>query len=463
MGIELYNTLTRNKETFTPLKKDEVSMYHCGPTVYDYAHIGNLRSYVFADILRRTCEYNGLNVHQVINITDVGHLVSDSDDGEDKMTKAHKRENKPFTLEAMHEVATFYFEKFVDDLKALNVELPQEFPRASDHIQDDITFIQELEKKGFTYTISGGVYFDISKFPSYGKLGNISLEALKDGARLAVNPEKKNPADFVLWKLDSKLGWESPWGVGFPGWHIECSVMSRKYLGQPFDIHTGGIDHIAIHHNNEIAQSEAAYGSALAKYWMHNEFVTFNSSKMAKSAGNFTTLSALKEQFVSPLAYRYWLLTAHYRSPINFTFEAVQGAQNGLIHLMKLVSSLPEGGTVAGAYKASFSAFINDDLDTPKAVAMVWDILKDEAVSDPDKRATILDFDRVLGLNLASIKPVHEEIVIEVPAEITALVEAREDARKEKDWAKADAFRQEIEARGFAISDTKDGIKVVAK
>ncbi len=463
MDINLYNTLTRNKETFTPLKKGEASMYHCGPTVYDYAHIGNLRSYVFADILRRTCEYNGLNVRQVINITDVGHLVSDGDDGEDKMTKALKREGKPLTVESMLEVAHFYYERFIEDITSLNIELPEAFPKASEHIDGDIEIIKKLEQGGYTYTITDGVYFDITKFPSYGKLGNISIDALKDGARVNINPEKRHPADFAVWKFDKNLGWESPWGKGFPGWHIECSVMSRKYLGQPFDIHTGGIDHVAIHHNNEIAQSEAAYGTRLANYWMHNEFITFNSNKMAKSAGNFTTLTALKEQFISPLAYRYWLLTAHYRSPANFTIEAVQGAQNALARLMGLVSNLPEGGTVSEAYKVRFLGYTNDDLDTPRALALVWDILKDAELSDADKRATILDSDRVLGLNLHVVQGVGEEIVTEVPAEIRALVEAREDARKEKDWAKADALRQEIEERGFGVIDGKDGIRIVVK
>ncbi len=460
MEIQLYNTLSRSKEIFQPLKKGEVSMYHCGPTVYDYAHIGNLRAYVFADTLRRTFEYNSYNVHQVINITDVGHLVTEGDDGEDKMTKALKRENKPFTLEAMRDVATFYFDKFVDDLKALNIELPHEFPRASDHIDDDIIFIKELEKKGFTYNISGGVYFDISKFPTYGKLGKISIDTLKDGARLAINPEKRHPADFVLWKLDSKIGWESPWGVGFPGWHIECSVMSRKYLGQPFDIHTGGIDHIPVHHNNEIAQSEAAHGDQLAHYWMHNAFITINDEKMAKSSGSFATLKTLEDETLSPLTYRYWLLTAHYRSPVNFSIEAVRGAQNALIRLLVTMSNLPEGGMIDHVYAERFHSYINDDLDMPKTIALVWDLLKDSNVSDADKRATILNFDKVLGLNLGSVVKVADE---KIPEEITALAEARELARKEKDWVKADALRQEIETRGYEVIDTETGFHLQEK
>ncbi|OHA29321.1 MAG: cysteine--tRNA ligase [Candidatus Taylorbacteria bacterium RIFCSPHIGHO2_12_FULL_45_16] len=465
--MHLYNTLTLHKETF--IKKEWVTMYHCGPTVYDYAHIGNLRSYVFADILRRTFEYNSYKVHQVINITDIGHLVTDGDDGEDKMIKALKREGKPFTLEAMRDVATFYFEKFVDDLKSLNIKLPQEFPRASDHIEDDIDFIKILEQKGYTYPTEDGIYFDTAKFTPYGKLGKLKETALKIDdqtdiqSRVGWNSDKRSQRDFAVWKFDAKLGWESPWGKGLPGWHIECSVMSRKYLGQPFDIHTGGVDHIPIHHNNEIAQSESAYDGPLAHYWMHNEFVTLNNSKMSKSAGNFATLAELKEQFISPLAYRYWLLTAHYRSPANFTLEAVQGAQNALIRLISLIGNLPDDGFISTSYKENFQTYINNDLDTPKGIALVWDILRDKQLSDADKKATIINIDEVLGLNLIAAKGIAEETVKDVPADIAALVEAREQARAEKDWVKSDALRQEIEERGFVVTDTKDGIRVILK
>ena len=460
MDIKIYNTLSRTKESFTPRIAGKVSLYSCGPTVYDYAHIGNLRAYVFSDILRRTFEYFSYDVHQVINITDVGHLVSDGDDGEDKMTKALKREHKPLTLEAMNEVATFYFEKFVDDLKSLNIELPREFPRASENIAEDIEIIKILEQKGIAYETSDGMYFDISKFPSYGKLGNISIKDLKDGARVAVNSEKRNPIDFSLWKFDAKLGWDSPWGKGFPGWHIECSAMSRKYLGQPFDIHTGGIDHIPVHHNNEIAQSEAAYDVPLAHYWMHGAFITQNDAKMAKSAGGFITLNTLHEHSISPLGYRYWLLTAHYRSPANFSFEAVLGAQNALIRLIDTVSAYPEGGAVIPSCIEQFEDFIADDLDTPKAIALMWDLVKSDSYSSADKRTTIEKFDTVFGLKLSSIpRPADEP----VPPEIEVLAEAREEARKEKDWVKADGLRAEIEARGYEVLDTENGFKVVRK
>lgn len=457
MQIKIYNTLSRSIDTFRPIKEGQASLYHCGPTVYDDPHIGNLRAYIFADILRRTMEYNGLTVHQVINVTDVGHLVSDGDDGEDKMTKALKREGKPLTIEAMRDVATIYLEHFIDDLKAMNVEMPHKLPRASDHITEDISMITDLHAKEFAYTTSDGVYFDTSKFQNYGKLGGISTNNSSDVTRIAINPEKRNPADFALWKFDANHGWDSPWGKGFPGWHIECSAMSRRYLGQPFDIHTGGIDHISVHHNNEIAQSESAYDMPLANYWMHGEFVTINNSKMAKSSGGFLTLKNLDDQMLSPMAYRYWLLTAHYRSPVSFTIEALQGAQNALIKLMTITSSLPEGGTCSKPYIERFNAYINEDLSLPQAIALAWELIKDSNISDADKRATLLDFDRVFGLKLDSLENIKED---NIPIEITVLVDAREEARKAKEWKKADALRKEIEQRGFKVSDTTDGIKI---
>ncbi|MEI6304834.1 MAG: cysteine--tRNA ligase [Candidatus Taylorbacteria bacterium] len=470
--IKVYNTLSKNMEIFKPVKTGEVFMYNCGPTVYDFAHIGNLRSYVFADTLRRTLEFNNYKVHQVINITDVGHLVSEGDDGEDKMTKALKREKLPLTLESMNVIAEKYFQAFVNDFKALNIELPENFPKASEHIQEDIEIIQKLEEKGFMYKTSDGLYFDTARFPSYGKLGqsvtgDTSAQEQKDVSRIGLNTEKKSQRDFCLWKFDTKLGWDSPWGKGFPGWHIECSAMSRKYLGQPFDIHTGGIDHIPVHHNNEIAQSEAAYDKPLANYWMHNEFITLNNSKMAKSAGGFITLSGLKDESISPIGYRYWLLTAHYRSPANFSFEAVRGAQNALIRLMATVSQYSGQnsiGTPISAYIERFRAHVNDDLDTPKAIALAWDLTKDSEQKDTDKLATLLEFDRVLGLGLRDVpKTTESENSSSLPVEIVALVDAREDARKEKDWKKSDALRAEIEARGYIVKDTEKGVNVLKK
>ncbi len=479
MTIQLYNTLSKSKEPFMPLKSGEVSMYNCGPTVYDRLHIGNFRASLFADTLRRMFEFNGMTVRQITNITDVGHLVGDGDDGDDKMTKALKRANKPLTLEAMREVATIYFDEYVDDLRSLNVELPEKFPRASDHIQENIDLIKILETKGYTYETSDGIYFDTSKFSDYGKLGRsegsklenfnsaplnpipYSLYPTSNQSRIVINPEKHNPTDFALWKKDGKVGWESPWGKGFPGWHIECSAMSTKYLGQPFDIHAGAIDLIPVHHNNEIAQSEAAYDKPLANYWMHNEFLIIGNSKMSKSVGNVITLQTLQDESISPIAYRYWLLTAHYRTPINFSFEAVRGAQNALIRLMATVSDLrgqTDVGTPSMAYIERFMTYINDDLDTPQAVALTWELIKDTDVLDADKLSTLLEFDRVLGLGLVNVPgAVANE---DIPEEISALVDAREQARKEKDWTKSDALRAEIETRGYAIKDTDKGVRV---
>ncbi|MEK9177493.1 MAG: class I tRNA ligase family protein, partial [Patescibacteria group bacterium] len=311
--------------------------------------------------------------------------------------------------------------------------------------------------KGFTYKTSDGIYFDTKKIPSYGKLGNISVDNQMSEARITINSEKNNPTDFLLWKFDNKIGWESPWGKGFPGWHIECSAMSTKYLGQPFDIHTGAIDLIPIHHNNEIAQSEAAFDKKLANYWMHNEFLNIDNKKMSKSAGNYTTIQTLKNETISPLSYRYWLLTAQYRSPIDFTYSAVRAAQNALIRLISTLSGYPEDGAIIPAYNERFLAYINDDLDLPKAVALSWDLLKDDKYSDADKRATILDFDRIFGLNLDAVRNIEEE---KIPAEVTALAEARKEARKNKEWKKADALRKEIESRGFTVMDTEAGFGI---
>ena len=457
--IKVYNTLTRKIEVFKPIKDKEVRMYSCGPTVYDRIHIGNLRAAVFPDTLKRMLEYNSFSVTHVMNITDVGHLVSDGDDGEDKMTKALKREKMPITLEAMHD-ATRFFEMYVDDLKKLNIILPSKFPRASDYISEDIDMVKILEKNGFTYSTDDGLYFDTSRFPSYGKLGNIDIQSLKEGARVSTNAQKKNMTDFALWKLDKKLGWESPWGRGFPGWHIECSVMSTKFLGQPFDIHTGAIDLIPIHHNNEIAQSEAAYGKTFVDYWMHNEFIIVDNRKMAKSKGDVFNIETLEKQSISPIAYRYWLLTGHYRSPMNFTFDAVNAAQNALIRLMSIVAGYPEGGSIIPEYRSKFLEAINDDLDTPRALAMTWDLIRDPAHTDANKRATILDFDRVFGLNVKEVPKANTEAI---PPEITILAEERETARKQKDWKKADALRIEIEQRGFILKDTGIGLEIRQK
>jgi cysteinyl-tRNA synthetase len=469
--IKLHNTLTDKKEVFAPIIKGRVSMYNCGPTVYDRAHIGNLRAYVFADTLRRMFEYFGYSVDQIINITDVGHLSGENegnaDQGEDKMTKALKREGKTLNRDNMYEVATKYLNIFKEDIRELNIKEAKEYPRAADHIQEDIDIIQILENKGFTYKTSDGIYFDTSKYKDYGRLGNIDVEKLKAGARVTINSEKKNTTDFALWKFNESLGWSSPWGNGFPGWHIECSAMSRKYLGQPFDIHTGGIDHISIHHNNEIAQSECAFDKPLANFWLHNGFLNIKGGKMAKSAGGTLHLGSLEEDGIFPIAYRYWLLTAHYHVPINFSKEAVLASQNAFVKLISTLSKFPSGGKVNADYKEKFGEAIANDLDTPNALALVWTLLKDEKVGDADKLATIMDFDQVFGLdllhNIANMNIEDNEVDISIISpEIKTMLEEREKARLAKDWQKADMIRENIKKFGYEVVDV-DGKVVLRK
>ncbi|MDQ3077169.1 MAG: cysteine--tRNA ligase [bacterium] len=451
--LKLTNTLTGEKEEFKSITEGKVGMYNCGPTVYDYVHIGNLRAFVLADTLRRTFEFNGYAVQQVINITDIGHLASDADEGEDKMTKGLLREGKPLTLDAMKELADFYADRFKENLGELNIHLPEVMPKASEHIQEDIDFIKTLEKKDIVYKTSDGVYFDTSKDEDYGKLGGISSD--DSHARVESTTEKRNFKDFALWKLNPALGFESPWGKGFPGWHIECSAMSEKYLGQNFDIHTGGMDLASIHHNNEIAQSEYAHDKPFVNYWLHNAFVNIEGGKMAKSQGNFIRLQTIIDKNISPLAYKYWLLTAHYRTPVTFSWDALEGAGNGYIRLIHLVSSLPEGGNMDENYLALFKGFINDDLDTAKAIALMWELTKDDEISNADKKATILKFDTVLGLGLNNIRKT------EIPEEVQKLLILRDDSRKNKDFIKSDELRDEIKKLGFEVKDTQEGQKLI--
>lgn len=454
--LKLYNTLKKQKESFKPLKENTVGMYHCGPTVYDYVHIGNLRAYVFADILRRTLEWNDYAVRQVINITDFGHLTSDADSGEDKMLKGLKREGKPITLGALRELAAFYSEAFKTDLEALNIKTPTALPFASDHIPEQIDIIKGLEEKGFTYQTSDGVYFNTEKDPDYGKLGGLS-EITQQQTRLTKNTEKKNPRDFVLWKFSDEFGWESPWGKGFPGWHLECSAMSMKYLGDHFDIHTGGKEHIAIHHNNEIAQSESFTGEPFVNYWLHHEWLNLSGAKMAKSESSGITLKTLIEKEFDPLQYRYWLLTAHYRTPADFSWETLEAAQTAFTKLQERVRELGNASEPDAAYIKQFTDHINDDLDTPNALALAWNMLKDQSLEDSVKKATILEFDEVFGLNL---KDVH---ALDLPKEIQELVSEREKVRREEKWEEADKLRKKIEKKGYRIKDTDDGPKVTKK
>lgn len=468
--LSFYNTLSGSLEEFTPISKGAVKMYNCGPTVYDRQHIGNMRPYIFADTLKRTMNAWSYDVKQVINITDVGHLVSDNDEGEDKMEKSAKARGQS-AQEIAEEVTGLFFE----DLDALGVDRSTiQFPRATEYIGEQIALVKSLEQKGYAYKIDDGVYFDTSRFSAYGKLGNIDLKGLKDGARVEENMQKKNPHDFALWKFskkgeDRQQEWESPWGTGFPGWHIECTAMIFKLLGKQIDIHTGGIDHIPVHHNNEIAQAESMSGKQYARYWMHNAFITIESRKVSKSLGNTVYLSQLVDRGLSPRALRYLFLTAHYRSPINFTWESVEGANAALNRLMRFFFedlAHASGGEPDKTFMHEFYSAIAEDLGTAKAIARVWDLIKDDTVSPAAKRASLLEADTVLGLGFAEKRPTTKLSIFEredLPEEVQTLVDEREVARKEKDFKKSDEVRQKIEALGFEIKDTTEGQEVFKK
>ncbi|MDD5342193.1 MAG: cysteine--tRNA ligase [Patescibacteria group bacterium] len=457
--LQLFNTLSREKEIFKPQRKDWVGLYTCGLTVYNYAHIGNLRTYLFEDILKRVLLLNGYQVKHVMNITDVGHLTSDADEGEDKMELGAEREHKTAA-----EIAKYYTKAFQQDLKDLNILKPSIWAKATAHIAEQIALIKKLEQKGFIYKTSDGVYFDTSKYPDYGKMARLDLKGLKEGARVAKNSEKRNPTDFALWKFSPKdkkrqMEWPSPWGKGFPGWHIECSAMSMKYLGDTLDLHAGGIDHIPVHHTNEIAQSEAATGKQFVRYWLHGDFLVLNEERMGKSKGNFITLKTLKEKGLNPLAYRYFTLQAHYRAKLNFSWDALSGAQAALEKLSERVRELPAPKGKCEKYETKFLEAINDDLNTPQALAVVWDLLKSDC-PDSAKRAALNRFDKVLGLGLGGLK---KKRAASVPSDIQKLIDRREKARKKNDWAGADALRQEIEKAGFAVEDTSKGPKLKKK
>ena len=481
MPIRFYNTLSRTKEIFKPLKDKQVGMYCCGPTVYWYAHIGNLRTYIFEDILRRVLEYSGYRVKHIVNFTDVGHLTSDDDSGEDKMEKGAQREGK-----TAKEIADFYISAFKDDLKTLNIETPTMFVRATEHIREQIELVKILEKKGFTYKISDGIYFDTSKLPNYGQLARLNIEGQKAGARIAQVLGKKNPTDFAVWKftpadIKRQQEWSSPWSKkGFPGWHLECSAMSQKYLGTQFDIHCGGIDLVPIHHTNEIAQSQAAYGQIPARFWLHGEFLLIDSNKMAKSLGNFIPLKRLAEKF-NPLALRYLVLTAHYRSPLNLTWESMEASQIALANLydkMRQLSTAPtidwqmaKVGKALGLigknkteilkkyvkYEENFLAAINDDLDMPKALSIFWQISGDGALPAPAKKELFLKFDKIFGLGFANVK------AIVVPPQIKKLIQERQLHRQEHEWEKADKIRRKIEKAGWIVEDAPEGPKAKPK
>jgi cysteinyl-tRNA synthetase len=464
--LHLKNTLSGTLERFEPLN-GTVRMYNCGPTVYDYATIGNLRSYVFADTIRRTLLAWGYKLDQVINITDFGHLTSDADEGEDKIGKGLRREGLALTMENMHTLGTRYMDAFLADIAELGVDIKHiTFPRASDYIKEQIALIQTLSEKGYTYQGKHAVYFDTAKFPAYGKLGRQNLEGQQAGARVEVESEKKNPNDFVLWKSDNTLGWDSPWGKGFPGWHIECTAMIFKLLGKQIDIHTGGIDHIPVHHNNELAQAEAATGKQFVRYWMHNEFITIEAKRIGKSEGNAILLRSLVDSGHSARALRYWYLTGHYSSPMNFTWDALTGADTALKRLRRTFLELPKGGVANAEFLKDFYNAIANDLDTPKALARVWDFVKDDSIAPADKRASLLEADKILGFGLGTKGAEAKLVVLEesdLPEEVQTLLDERNLARIAKNYQRSDELRIQIEGLGYDLTDTVEGQKITKK
>jgi cysteinyl-tRNA synthetase len=453
-ALSLYDNYTRSLRPFAPLEANgEVGLYTCGPTVYDFQHVGNYRTFLFEDGLKRVLEWNGYRVRHVMNITDVGHLTSDADTGEDKMEKGARRTGK-----TAWEIAGLYTDAFLADLDLLNIERPTILCKATDHIAEQIAFIADIERNGFAYRTPDGVYFDTSRQPGYGHLARLDVKGLDAGRRVELG-DKRHATDFALWKFSPpgeqrQMEWESPWGRGFPGWHIECSAMAQKYLGDYFDIHCGGEDHISVHHTNEIAQTEARCGTRLANFWMHGYFLLSNDAKMAKSAGEFLRLQALVDRGYDPLAYRYLCLTAHYRSQLNFTWDALDAAATGLERMRTGVHALRDAPAADpdAALVERFTAEVNDDLNLPRALAVAWEALRG-GLPDGVRRATLLAFDAVFGLRLAAWAPRQEAI----PPEIAALAQARLAARKAKDWVGSDRLREEIRAGGWEIEDGPGG------
>ncbi len=464
--LSLFNTLTKSTETFVSLKNNEVSIYSCGPTVYDYAHIGNLRAYVFVDTLKRTLLYNGYTVNNTINFTDFGHLTSDEDTGDDKMMKGLKREGLDVSLENMRLLSDKYIAAFKADMDALNILPPTQWARASDYIREQIALIETLEQKGYTYEISDGVYFDVEKYTAYGKLGNINIGKLKAGARVEVNTEKRHPADFALWKK-GELGWKSRWGKGFPGWHIECSAMAFATLGKQIDIHTGGIDHIAVHHNAEIAQCECATGKQFAHFWMHNEHLQIRNEKIAKSVGNGLTLRELTERGYTGDDYRYWLLQTHYRTPTNFSFEALDAAKQALRRIKQIMFMdwAEERGKLNLKKQRELVTLINDDLNTPRVIAFMHDLIKDESLTKGERRALVMECDALLGIGLSVDPEVGKESLgllafNDIPQAVQTLVDQRQAARAAQNWLESDRLRDAIQLTGYTITDTPQGPQI---
>ena len=472
--IRLFNTLTRKVEEFKSIDPGKVRMYCCGPTVYNYQHIGNLRTFLFEDILKRVLLYNDYEVKHVMNITDVGHLVSDADEGEDKMEEGSKREGK-----TVWEISKYYTKIYKRDAGLLNIIPPNIYCKATDYIKEQIDLVKCLEDKGFTYKTSDGIYFDSSKFPNYGELAKLDIEGLQEGKRISYSEEKKNKTDFVVWKFSPKdkkrqMEWDSPWGVGFPGWHIECSAMSKKFLGNNFDIHCGGVDHINVHHTNEIAQSEACNGEKFANYWLHGEWLIEDKGKMSKSKGEFITLQTLIDKGYSPMHYRYFLLNAHYRRKLKFSYDGMDAAKNGYENLkgriLRLRKSVPTGKEDVKNdkldltkdkmknYNQRFLDSINDDLSVTEGMAILWDMLKDSNLNSKEKLELALDFDKVFGLEFDKIEESKEKHTI--PDEIKELVEKRKAAKEKKDFKLADEIREEIRKKGYQVIDKKEGVEI---
>ena len=458
--LKIYNTLTRKKEEFKPIDENEVRMYSCGPTVYFYAHIGNYRAYLFMDTLRRVLKYNGYKLKHVMNITDVGHLVSDADEGEDKMLKAAKRENKdPF------EIAKFYTEDFMKNLDLLNIDKPEIIAKATEHIKIMEDYVKQIIKNGYAYETKNTIYFDTSKLDKYGVLSNLNVEEQKAGARVEFDSNKKNISDFALWIKAPEnhiMKWDSFFGKCYPGWHLECSAMGHEYLGEVFDIHTGGIDHIPVHHENEIAQAKGYCGKIPAHYWMHVEFLQVNGGKMSKSLNNLYTLDDLENRGYSPLVYKMFNFSSLYRKKINFTFEALDSAKIALKRLKDGYTNHLNGNDsidekIIEGFKNEFLEAINDDLNMPQAMSVVWNVVKYEKKSK-QLAEVLLDFDKVLGLKIDT-----KEENAELPEEIKKLVEKRKQARIEKNWALSDELRDKITSLGYNVKDTKDGMEVEAK
>ena len=464
--IKLLNTESGKLEVFEPFDETTVKMYSCGPTVYGYAHIGNLRAFVSADIIKRTLIRNGYLVKHTINFTDFGHLTDDGDAGEDKMMKGLARDGLPVTLEAMRQLSDRYIKAFEEDIDELRILPPDTWARASEYIKKQISLIKTLEEKGFTYETSDGLYFDISKFPTYGRLGNIDLTKLKSGARVEVNSEKKHPADFAVWKK-GELGWDSRWGKGFPGWHIECSTMAMDTLGKQIDIHTGGEDLAYTHHNAEICQSEAVTGKQFVKYWLHNAFISIDNTKISKSLGNTITMRHLRDRGFSGDDYRYWLLTAHYRSPANFSWEALKAAKQALFRLKRYVYEefKQKTATPSADYLEKFDMCLANDFDTPGAIAVLWDMLKDDTLDNKVKCGTLMSMDEVLDIGLSDdiydgVRSLGVVALTDLPEKVQHLIDEREVARIAQNWDRADNIRDAVKLQGYILEDTPLGPKI---